>query len=283
MDHTQEILERARREIAGRQPAAREGQSDQPWLWAFLALGLTLLLGVLLLPIRGLDYRLQMIVHGVCAQEHFLRLGALRMPLCARNTGIYAAVSGTLLFLGALGRTRAAGLPPVTVMLALMVGAVAMVIDGVNSLLLDIGGLNFYPPRNELRVITGLLMGSAIGVFLLLLFNLALRRGPREDLPVLRSWTEYIALLLLNAGIYMLVFFGPPMLFYPLALFSIAGIVGVLFVANLFVAGMVGGFESRVVSLRQLGRPATIALILTTAELALLASLRAWIEGSAAL
>ena len=283
MDNAQEILDRARREIAARKRVVHEQPSDQAWLWAFAALGVTLLLGLLFLPIRGLDYRLQMIVHGVCAQEHFLRIGAMQMPLCARNTGIYAAVSGTLLFLLVMGRARAAALPSVTITLALMVGAIAMVVDGVNSLLLDVGGLNFYPPRNELRVITGLLMGSAIGVFLVLMFNLALRQRPETGRPILASWVEYLALLLVNVGLYILIFFGPTALFYPLAILSVAGILGVLFIANLFVAGMIGGFESRVSHLPQLARPALIALALTSAELALLAGLRIWIEGSMAM
>jgi uncharacterized membrane protein len=206
-------------------------------------------------------------------------LGDLQLPLCARNSGIYTGFLGSLLFLFGLRRGRAAKLPPIGISALLAVGAVAMVVDGFNSLLLDIGGYNLYPPRNELRVVTGLLMGAAIGVFMLLIFNLALRRQPRTDQHILRTPVEYVALLLVNAGLYVLLLFGPPALYYPMALFSVIGIAGVLFVANLFVVAMVKGLEGRVTTLGQLVQPATYALVMTGAELALLSGLRMWAEG----
>lgn len=280
MDNTQDILELARRDIAARRARAEAARSDQPWLWAFTGLGLTLLLGLLLLPIRGLDYRLQMVVSGVCAQAHYITIGALRMPLCARNTGIYAGAIGTLLFLLVRGRARAAALPSVGITLALILGAGAMVVDGLNSLLLDLGGYNLYTPTNQLRVVTGLLMGTAIAAFMLLIFNVSLRSEPRREQRVISSTLEYVALLLASSAMYLLLFFGPPVLYYPLALFSVAGITGVLFAANLLVMALLGGLEGRVGRIRQMLKPATIAMILTGGELALLAWLRTWIEHS---
>jgi uncharacterized membrane protein len=281
MDNTQEILELARRDIAARRRAVEPASPNRAWLWAFVALGTTLLLGLFLLPIRGLDYRLQMVVHGVCAQAHYLNIGGLRMPLCARNTGIYAGTIGSLLFLAVLGRGRAAKLPPLAITSTLMIGAFAMVVDGLNSMALDLGNYNLYTPHNELRVATGLLMGTALGSFMLLILNVSLRREPRHDQRIIGSWLEYSALLLMNCAVYLLVFFGPPQLFYPLALFSIAGILGVLFVANVFVLAMVAGMEGRVARLRQLAKPATFALVLTGIELAALGALRMWAEHAA--
>lgn len=278
-DPAQHILDLARREIASRKVTQTAG-GDQPWLWAFVGLTLTLLIGLFVLPIRGLDYRLQMVVHGVCAQAHYLDIGGLRMPLCARNTGLYAGTLGTFLGVLALGRGRAGMLPKIPITLLLLLGALAMIIDGVNSLLLDLGGYNLYQPLNQLRVITGLLMGMAIGTFLVLMYNVSLRRSARMQQRVIGSWLEYVALLLGNAAIYMLVFWGPGLLYYPLALLSVAGIVGVLFACNLFVLAMIGGFEGRVSRLRQLVRPATFSVVLTVVELALLSGMRSWLESS---
>jgi uncharacterized membrane protein len=249
---TEQILELARGEVAAREAARAEG-SERPWLWAFVGLALVLLLGVFLLPIRGLDYRLQMVVHGVCAQAHYLNIGGLRMPLCARNTGIYAGTLGTFAGLLLLRRGRAAKLPPLPITLLLMLGAIAMVVDGLNSMALDLGGNKLYQP---------------------------LRRDARGEQRVIGSWLEYVALLLGNAGLYLLIFWGPGLLYYPLALFSVAGIVGVLFACNLFVLAMVGGLEGRLARLRQLGRPATFAVGLTAVELLLLAGLRMWLEST---
>ena len=279
MDNTQKILELARADVEARRTVRTEIH-QQPWMWAFSGLVLTILLGVFFLPIRGLDYRLQMIVHGVCAQAHYLHIGDAQLPLCARNSGMYAGFLGSLLFLFGIRRSRAAALPPIGLTVLLMVGALAMVVDGFNSVLLDLGGYNLYPPRNELRVITGLLMGAAIGVFMLLIFNLALRKQPRTDQRILGTPIEYVALLLVNAGLYVLLLSGPPVLYYPLALFSVVGIVGVLFIANLFVVSMVKGLEGRVMSFRQLVQPATYAVMMTAAELALLSGLRMWVEGA---
>lgn len=278
-DPAQQILELARREIATRKELQPD-QSDRPWLWAFVGLALTLLVGLFVLPIRGLDYRLQMVVHGVCAQAHYLNLGGLQMPLCARNTGIYAGTLGTFLGVLLLGRGRAAILPKIPITLLMVLGALAMVVDGFNSMLLDLGGYNLYQPLNQVRVITGLLMGMAIGTFMLLMYNLSLRRKPRMDQRVIGSWLEYAALLLGNAGLFLLIFWGPGLFYYPLALLSVAGIVGVLFACNLFVLAMIGGFENRVSRLRQLIRPATFSIVLTVVELALLSGMRSWLESS---
>jgi uncharacterized membrane protein len=282
MNNTSDILERARQELALRREAELRAAAaaPQPWLWAFVGLSLTVIAGVLWLPLGTLESRLQMIVHGVCAQEHYLTLGSYRMPLCARNTGIYAGFLATVLYLLALGRGRAAKIPPwsITIFLGLLI--VAMGIDGFNSLFLDIGGYNVYTPQNELRVITGLGMGLTLGTFAVVMFNVSLRHRPRDDQRVIGNWVEVLGAFAVSALLYALVFFAPGWLFYPLAIFSVLGIAGVLFATNLFVTSMLTGLEGRVLRLRQLARPATISIVLTGIELALLAGLRMWMEMS---
>lgn len=282
MDNTTDILERARHDLAQRrvQELEQAATRQQPWLYAFLGLSLTIIAGVLLLPMSTLDHRLHMIVHGVCAQEHFLEVGPYTMPLCARNTGIYAGFLATLLYLLALGRGRAAKLPPIGISLLLVAAVALMGIDGFNSLALDVGGYNVYTPDNRLRVMSGLGMGAAIGTFMLLMFNLSLRYDARRDQPVIRSWAELAGLLLAGGLLYSLLFFAPTWLYYPLALFSVVGICGVLFMSNVFVVAMVTGLEGRLLRLRQLARAATFGIVFTGIELALLAGLRVWMERS---
>lgn len=276
MEHTHEMFEPARRDHA-MEPAAQE---QQPWLWAFLGVGLTLVIGVLFVPLGTLADRLQLIVHGVCAQQNRIYLGPYTLPLCARNTGIYAGFLATLLYLVVLGRGRAARLPPLPIAGFLVAAIAAMGIDGFNSLARDVGGYNVYTPDNRLRVITGLGMGMALGAFMPLMFNLSLRYDARREQRIVANWIEVLGMLVVSALVYTLLFFAPVWLFYPLAIFSIVGIVGVLFVANLFVIAMVSGLENRIRKLRQLARPATYGLALTAIELALLAGLRYWLEQS---
>ena len=282
MNNTPDILELARRDLAQRrhQELERAAAQQQPWLYAFVGLSLTVIAGVLFLPIGTLADRLHMIVHGVCAQQHFLVIGSYTMPLCARNTGIYAGFLATLLYLLVLGRGRAAKLPPLSITLFLVLAVALMGIDGFNSLALDVGGYNVYAPDNRLRVISGLGMGAAIGTFMLLMFNLSLRYDARRDQPVIRSWIELVGLLATGALLYGLLFFAPVWLFYPLAIFSVIGISGVLFLSNVFVVAMVTGLEGRMLRLRQLARAATLGIVFTAIELGLLSGLRMWMEHS---
>jgi uncharacterized membrane protein len=282
MQKTPDILELARHEMAQRriQEAQRAAEQPQPWLWAFLGLSLTLIGGVLFLPMGTLDHRLHMIAHGVCAQAHYLTIGSYTMPLCARNTGIYAGFLATVLYLLVLGRARAAKMPPLSITILLGLAVIVMGIDGFNSLLLDVGGYNVYTPHNYLRVITGLGMGISIGTFFVVMFNMSLRYDARYDQPVLRNWPELLGMVVTAALLYGLIFTAPEWLFYPLAFFSVIGIVGVLFVANMFVVAMLTGLEGRVLRLKQLSRPATIGLALTVGELALLSWLRVAMEQS---
>ncbi|WP_025746020.1 DUF2085 domain-containing protein [Kallotenue papyrolyticum] len=280
IDPTLDILELARREMAQRRRAELEAAAarQQPWLWALVGLLATLLIGLLVLPLGTLADRLRLVVHGVCAQQHYLYIGGVALPLCARNSGIYAGFLATLLYLLALGRGRAAKAPPLSITLTLLAAILVMGVDGFNSLLLDLGGYNLYAPDNRLRVITGLGMGVALGVLLPLLFNLSLRYDARREQRILGSWIELAGALLVAAVLFALLFWAPAWLYYPLALFSVAGIVSVLWLANTFVLGMLGGLEGRVLRLRQLARPATLGLLLTVGELALLAWLRMQLE-----
>lgn len=282
MDNTHDILELARRDIAQRRlnEIQRSADHQQPWLWAFLGLAMTVVAGVLFLPIGSLADRLHMIVHGVCAQAHYIEIGSYTMPLCARNTGIYAGFLATVLYLLALGRRRAAKLPPLPITILLGLAIIVMGIDGFNSMALDVGGYNVYTPRNTLRVITGLGMGMALGAFLLFMFNLSLRYDADREQRIIRNWAELLGAVLVAVILYALLFFAPTWLFYPLALFSVLGIVGVLFMSNVFVVAMISGLESRVLKLRQLARPATISIFMTAVELSLLAGLRMWVEHS---
>lgn len=271
----QQILTQARYEVAMR----RAERQERPWLYAFLGLALTLLIGVLFLPGSFAD-KLALVVHGVCAQQHRITIGGITMPLCARNTGIYSGFLATLIYLLALGRRRASRLPPLPITLVLVGFVLVMAIDGFNSLFLDLGLPHPYTPRNDLRVITGLGMGTATAVFLLFAFNGSVWAYKDRNTPVLRSWTELLGALLANALLFAGLYGGPDWMFYPLAIFSVTGIVGVLFGVNVLIIAVVSQQEEMVLRLRQLGKPATLALMLTAMELALLALARISIEGS---
>src|SRR3989442_3292909 len=136
-----------------------------PWLVGALVLSYLGLLAVLVLvPGSSLLDRLRWLDSGICAQlpSHSFYPGGERLPLCARNTGIYLGFIVTLLTLYATGRGRAQRLPPWPIVAVLASGVGILIIDGFNSFLLDLGLPHLYHPHNVIRLATGLITGIAL-------------------------------------------------------------------------------------------------------------------------
>jgi hypothetical protein len=262
MNHPQpeDILRRARERIAERR--AGDPRRDQRWALVFALLLAGGLIALLLWPGQTLQWKLFALVHGLIAQKHLVYLGELALPVCARNLGIYGAFLITLGYLFASGRGRAAALPPPALLIALGLGAATMVFDGVNSLLEDTGRTYLYPPRNDLRTISGALFGTALTPILLYVFNRGLRADPEPARPVL-DWPGFAALLALNGSYVILVHSGMGLLYWPLAFFGVIGLLGEVFVVFLMLTAVGMGYTRRVTRLIQLARPACVALIPT--------------------
>lgn len=274
-----EIVELARERIAARRDAERAtndliaARRDRRWGVAFLLLLSTLLLTFVLWPGATLEWKLFAAVHGLVAQKHLIFLGERPLPLCARNLGIYSSFLLSLAYLWARGRSRAAALPARPLLAMLGLGVLAMAFDGVNSLLEDTGRAYLYVPRNDLRTITGALFGIALTPIILLVFNQALRANAERERPVL-DWRDFGGLLVLNGLFVALAHSGLALLYWPLALLGVVGIIGELFTMFLLVAAVALGYGRRVTRLAQLGRPACVALVLTVAFAGGLALLR---------
>jgi uncharacterized membrane protein len=280
MNDTHLIVEQAHRDVADRTQARADQAHQRVWLWAFGALGALVIGALVLWPSGTFGSRLQVAVQGVCAQQHFVLFGEQRLPLCARNTGIYAGFLATLGYLLAIGRGRTAKLPPWSIVGFLSAAVAVMGVDGLNSFARDLGNYNLYLPQNELRIATGLGMGIALAVFGLLVFNISLRTNGQWEQRVLGSWLELAGAIATSAVLYVVIWLTPGWLYLPLALFSVLGIVGMLWASNMFVVAMITGHEGHVRALRQLAQPATIGLVLVVGELALLAWLRHLMEQS---
>lgn len=277
---SEEILEMARRDIAARQSRgiAERGLRELPWRYAFIGLAGVLLLGLLAWPGAPLEWKMYAVVHGVCAQAHTVDMAGLRLPLCARNTGIYSGFLVTVLYLLALGRGQAAKLPPWPIIIALIGFIVIMAVDGLNSLLVDIFMPHLYTPRNDLRTLTGSGMGVAMAVLMFLMLNLSLRQQPNTEQRVIGGWLELGGALLLNLLVLAALYGNVALMFWPIAFTAWLGITGILFAINLLLAALFMGYEGRVARVAQLARPATLALVFTVAELGALSAARFWLE-----
>lgn len=269
------VLERVQR-VRDEQRTASNKQvvfHDGLLQWVLLAMGFLLIGGVLLWPMGTLADRLQLIVRGVCDQQHTLLVGNTVLPLDARCTGIYLGFPVTLLYLFGRGRARVAKLPPLKIMVLCVGMMVLMTIDGFNSVLQG-SGAHFYLPHNAMRVATGLGMGVAMAVLGLPLFTSTLYVRSGEDQQVICSWREGFEIASIIALVGLLLQLALPWLYYPLALVSVGSMVGVLLLVNLAVVALLGELRRRIVQLSQLTRPATLSLCITVIELAYLAWLR---------
>ncbi len=287
-EHTEHVIELARqRVIEQRQQQAIQVHSQQqariarerPWLYALFALVIALVLGLLLTPGMPLDQKLLVVMQGVCSQQNNLFLAGLQLPICARCTGIYTTFLSTLGVLFLVGRGRAGGFPPWHLSAALVAFVLIMGLDGLNSLVDDVGHTAVYAPRNDLRTLTGMGMGVAVAVLLMLVFNQSLRRDVDDAQPLLKNWWELGGLLLFYCLLLAAAFGNMDLLYWPLAVLSTVGMIGALYIISVIACGALMGYGNTVLRLSHLARPATIALFLTVGVLAGLSFLRFWLEG----
>jgi uncharacterized membrane protein len=277
----EDVLDMARRQIAERKTVEVQARAtrDFSWRYAFLSLAGVLLLGLIAWPGTPLNWKMYAVVHGVCAQMHNVIVGDLQLPICARNTGIYSSFLVTTLYLWVIGRGRAAKLPPVPITAALVVFVLVMAVDGFNSMLRDMLLPHLYTPQNVLRTLTGTGMGVAIAVFLIMILNIALRKDPDTETPVMKNWLELAAAVGINLLVLLAMYGNIQFMYWPIAISAWTGIVGVLYLVNLLLSSLFMGYEGSVVRISQLAKPATIAIVFTTIELGLMATARFWLEG----
>lgn len=269
--HSAVVLDRARREVkAHRAAEAHHGASQQRvWVWISAGLAVVLTLGVLFWPHGTLVERLRQLVRGICDQVNNIPYGAVDLPLDARCTGIYTGLLATFLYLLGKGRQHAAQLPERTITSVLVAAMGVMGVDGLNSVFSQYG-YHIYPPHNMLRLVTGLSTGVALTTLGWPLLNDGLRANAHRSQRVVDSWLELLGPVALVLVLGTLAWRGSSWLFYPLAMFSVLGMMMDLFLINTAAVALMSGLKRRILLLGQVARPAAIGLVLTVAQLALL-------------
>lgn len=223
--------------------------------------------------------KLYAVVHGLCAQRpsHSFALGGTNLPFDARMAGIYGGVVTTLTFLTMRGRWRAIRPPSWSILAVLGGGAALMGLDGINSTLQDFGYPYAYEPDNRLRLMTGLLMGMALGVMLCYLTSATLW-AQVADMPILTGWRELGALLACQAAIYLLIASGWGWLYLPIALALVGGAVVAVMLLSLASLILIYGRENRARRPADVAGFASAALLLGYAVMALIAVGRWYLE-----
>lgn len=191
----------------------------------------------LLISPPGLLGKADAVGYAVCHRidARSFHIGERQLPLCARCSGTFTAAGVGLVLQAVLSRRRS-GFPARKVILVLGLFAVAFGLDGGNSYLylikeVSAGQLeqipNLYTPQQSLRLLTGSGMGLGMAAAIFPVFNQTIWKNfdPR---PALAGWRELGilvgAMLVIDLGILS----ENPIVLYPIAFISVAGVVSLL-------------------------------------------------------
>jgi uncharacterized membrane protein len=200
---------------------------------------------------------------GLCHQmpERSFFGGGVQVPVCARDTGIYFGVLVSLALISLLHKgDHPRGFPTWFgwTAIALMIGAMGL--DGGT----EYAGLR--TTTNELRLITGLLAGFAIGALIAPMINDELWRTGSARRVLGKPWMLVTWLAVVPLA-YAVVYWALPLLgiWYPII--AALAIVGTLTAVNLVMVCMLPPFERRADHLSQAWAPLAAAFVVAFLEI----------------
>jgi hypothetical protein len=211
----------------------------------------------------------------------------MKLPLEARDFGIYVGCIAVWAYLIALGRGRAKGMPTPWILVALVVFVFSMGVDGVNAFLYDLHQnlpvVPFlYEPRLELRLATGLLCGIAFAGILAPVVNYSLWRQ-NDNRPIIENWKQLAGGLALLVGLFAINASGWGIFLYPISIITAAsvpilvGLINMVFLLSLFRK------EGAAITWRDALDPFAAGVFFALLELGALSLLRYAVLGTAVL
>jgi uncharacterized membrane protein len=245
-------------------PISDERRHTDPWLLAIAAIVTTAIALFFALP-WSLEGKALAILHGLCAQQptHTFYFGDTRLPFDARMTGIYGGFAVTGITLALRGRWRAGGLPPLWVAVVCVAFIAAMAADGLNSTLRDLGVWYAYAPHNVLRLVTGLLTGTTLAIFLwFMIAQVGYHRSARAPRPAVHSIRDLAVISCAHLVFVLLVLSGWTYIWLPLTLTLIAAAITALTSLILAFVVLLTGRESAARTTSELLPAITFALII---------------------
>jgi uncharacterized membrane protein len=229
-----------------------------PWNYLVLPAAVLVLIGWLLNTPPGILGKADAVAYAVCHRiaAHSLYMGTTQLPLCARCTGMYLGAVLGLVYQWIIGKKRS-GFPHWSVIIFLAAFLTAFGIDGINSYLHFFPGApSLYEPQNWLRLVTGMGMGLGIAAVIFPAFNQTVW-SEWDARPALGSLPVFGLLMVLALILVGLVLTGNPLILYPLALISAAGVLVLLSMVYTMVWLMALRLENRFVRASQLFLPLT--------------------------
>jgi uncharacterized membrane protein len=211
-------------------PLLQRIRTFRGWRWLVLAaLFLILVFGWMAAP-PGLLGKADAIGYAVCHRidARSFHLGERQVPLCARCTGTFLGTAVGALLLIAFGRGRSSVWPSRGILALLAAAPVLWAFDGANSYLSLLPRLpHLYTPQNWLRLTTGTFLGMAMALVFLPAVNQSLWKTPSPDPPV-RNVRELLLYFLPAPILIGLILLENPIILYPLAVLSTAGVLFLL-------------------------------------------------------
>ncbi len=237
-------------------------------------------IAVFLLMPGNENERMMSILRGICAQRpaHTLGFPSHVMALEARMYGIFAGFALTVAVGWLSGWSHRTKLPRGLKLVVLLTFILVMALDGVNALFWDYRQRPLYAPRNDLRLITGLLCGFALAALIAPAVGQALWKA-RQNVQFFETWTEMGKGLLVMAGVAVISLLP----FTPSTLLSVVAALSVLvsfWLVNAHFAVLAWDGTAEAEGWLQLQHYALVAFGLTVVELVGLSALRSLLEAT---
>lgn len=182
------------------------------------------------------------------------------MPLCARCEGIYLGLFAGFIFLAIINRKHESGFPPWWALVIGVIGLGAMGLDGVSSY----GG--FRTTTNEIRVITGLMAGSALPLILVPMFNYQAWKQSSDD-RIIKNPVDFLGYIAAIFGTWALTQITPAWLFWPMFILNGFSIIFAFVYVNAILALLFPWWSQKAERVRQLAVPTMIGAALGLIEL----------------
>lgn len=252
-----------------------EQEGHQKWLRASVLIAL--LAGVaawIYVAPPGLMGKLDAIGYAVCHRldSHSLHVAGRAMPLCARCTGEFNAAAIALIFQIGVS-PRKSRLPRRGIIALLVVLFLAFALDGSNSYLALMRSMQpgvlgwiptFYSTNSVTRIFTGSGMGLVLGSILYPMYNQSVWHMPLSQRAL--DWRKFTALVAIVLLVDLGILSESPLVLYPVALLSAAGVLALLGIVFSIVWIMTMRQDNSFSSGRQLWLPAgaglTLALVM---------------------